>query len=246
MALEVAGSNPVGHPKQANKHSTREGTYVEPLQALSFGRAVYRGSESFSFRLAPRAFELEYTRLRRLLMLRLVHGILSLSVACAFFSCSDPVPPAASAGLSLLVGICSENIVPDDVGTPPPSSATGSRGEPVFDGTEGTSVKCSVVGEGSYQISADVTNPGLPSFNLRGSVDAAGRGTATLGLQNRNMAAYAQSGQPCTVTVVNQGGTAQIRPGAAWVQFQCPDMSSPPSTRCMATGELLIERCASK
>lgn len=179
-------------------------------------------------------------------MFRLVHRILSLSVACAFFSCSDPVPPAASAGLSLLVGICSDQLVDDDVGTPPPNSAARSRGEPVFDGTDGTSVKCNVAGDGSYQISADVTSPGLPSFNLRGSIDASGRGTGSLGVQNRNMAAYVQSGQPCTLVVVTDGGTPQINPGAAWIQFQCPDLSSPPSTRCTATGELLIQRCASK
>jgi hypothetical protein len=176
------------------------------------------------------------------------HRVLALGVALAALSCSDPVPPAYKAGLTVNItgtGACPTSAATRTIGEPgPDSTGTAGKGGPIFDGEKGVKTNCTVAGGPQFNVSTSITGDGM-SFNLNGSVSSTGTGTATIGLYNSDLAQqFSSPTGGCTVTPIQTAQGFQIKPGAMWAKFDCPTISGSLATQtCRLRGEVVIENC---
>ena len=176
------------------------------------------------------------------------HRVLALGVALAALSCSDPVPPAYKAGLTVNItgtGACPTSPVTRFIGeTGPDSSGTAGKGGPIFDGEKGVKASCTVAGGPQFSVATSISGNGM-SFNLNGSVSSAGTGTATIGLYASELASqFSSPPGGCTVTAIQTAQGFQVKPGAMWAKFECPTITGQIATEvCRLQGEVVIENC---
>ena len=108
--------------------------------------------------------------------------LLSVGLGAAALGCSDPVPAAPAIGLRL-------NIVPsgscaadpsrsDDLGNPPPDKdrldGQPKKGRPVFNGEQGLDARCTVSGQGPFQITASAASSMVSMGISEGQIAAYG------------------------------------------------------------------------
>ena len=168
--------------------------------------------------------------------------------------CSDPVPLPAQAAITLQVGgpsnTCPEpgNVYPVGRLINDPSDPTGKRkiaqapsstdpGQSVVDGESGTTVSCSVRGNGPYTFSGslhatsadEMKDPITVTFN-NGVVNSdKATGTVAVTVFTPQLDGQFTSGStPCTLTVINQ----QVKGGSIWANFSCPSLTQAPSGVC--------------
>ena len=174
--------------------------------------------------------------------------VLALGVALAALSCSDPVPPAYKAGLTVNItgsGACPTSPVTRTIGEPGPDSmGVAGKGGPIFDGEKGVKANCTVAGGPQFNVATSISGGGM-SFNMNGSVSSAGTGTATISLYNSDLAGqFSSAAGGCTVTPIQTGQGFQVKPGAMWAAFNCPMIVGQLATEiCRLQGEVVIENC---
>ncbi|HET9957542.1 MAG TPA: hypothetical protein VFQ61_23745 [Polyangiaceae bacterium] len=181
---------------------------------------------------------------------------LPLILGLAALSCSDPVPASAAVGLTLKMqpsASCpyDSNLV-DDIGQiggdgkpQSPNSLAGTPGKRVYSGESGLDASCSITGGGPFSISGggSMSDPRI-SFNIEGTMNANGQGTATMTFASNSIGEGVTSDPgACTLTAVQTSDGVQIHPGAMWAQFNCPSVKNVPTINCMAFGELILENC---
>jgi hypothetical protein len=183
-------------------------------------------------------------------MLHRFIGMLTLgAVACTMLGCSDPVPAAASAGLTIDIGVCPAQMPQAKLGNPSPDSRVNQLGKPVFSGEAGTTVNCRVTAEGDIFANVQSSSTSI-GFRVQGKIDPAdGHGTATIGLRAAGISDYVTQpadaeDNPCPIDVVSSpGGERHFKAGAIWAKFTCTNMEFKPSTLCSANGEFAFQRC---
>lgn len=180
-------------------------------------------------------------------MLHRFSGLLALCAAvCGMLGCSDPVPPAAAAGLLIDIGQCPTTMPRATLGNPNPDTRRPQDplGSPVYSGQSGTSVSCRVAEDGS--IFGNVKAPGI-TFDVSGKVNPAdGTGTGAIGLFAGGITDYVSQPpeSPCSVTVVRLTSGLQFTAGNVWASFQCTNLRpSGVGSACVASGEFLLQRC---
>ena len=132
-----------------------------------------------------------------------------------------------------------------EVGAPKAPSAS-DPGMSVVNGEAGAVVSCYVHGMGPFNFSGMLRataqgsqhDPISVVFDA-GEIGSDYRGTATVTVFTPQLGAAFASSQPCTITVINQ----QVKNGAIWATFSCPQVSSPPSGLCAASGTIVFENC---
>jgi len=176
-------------------------------------------------------------------------SILAVPVLAAL-GCSDPVPLPAQGAISLSIqnkeASCPESGFTYEVGAPKPPSVS-SPGDSVIDGESGAAISCSVRGKGTFTFSGSLHGVTLDSKHYpitvnftNGTVDATGKGTASLSVYTPVLAGNFNSSEPCTVQVV--GG--QIKGGSMWATFTCPSITTAPSGKCqIGTSVIVFENC---
>jgi hypothetical protein len=75
-------------------------------------------------------------------------------------------------------------------------------------------------------------------------VNADGSGTASAAISSPSVGSVSTNAIPCTLSVVRTNTGLQVKPGAIWATFNCPEVVDPPSTNCQAYGEFVFENCA--
>lgn len=181
---------------------------------------------------------------------------LTLVLATSAFACSDPVPPPAQAGLRLSLGNASPAIpgkscpvpaltktVPDvDPNNLMEGPTTSDPGVRVIDGESGSKISCTVKGNGTFSIAANIAYGGLTFRILDGTVTAGGTGTASVSVYTPETFAIAStSANPCSLDVTTP--PLQVQSGSMWATFRCPALETSPSTACSASGVLVLENC---
>jgi hypothetical protein len=178
--------------------------------------------------------------------------MLTLSAAaCTMLGCSDPVPAAAAAGLTINIGICPAQTQQATLGNPAPDRTRpiDPLGKPVYSGQAGTSVDCKVTADGNIFGNVQ-SSPNSIGFRVQGQIDPAdGKGTATIGLRAAGISEYVSQpadavDSPCTIDVVKTSAGSQFKAGAVWAVFTCTNMKHKASfTLCSAQGEFAFQRC---
>jgi hypothetical protein len=129
-----------------------------------------------------------------------------------------------------------------ELGSPAPTPS--DPGQSVISGVNGSLITCSVTGKGPYSFSGSIqfaTASGAPiEINFaNGSVGADFTGTADINVFTPELSTNYNSTAPCAITVENQ----QVKGGAMWAAFNCPQIASPPSGLCQLTGTVVLENC---
>ncbi len=178
-----------------------------------------------------------------------LHLVLALGAAIASIGCSDPVPPASKAGVSLHVfgtGACAipQGVV-KGIGQPPPDSMSAAgKGSPIFDGESGVKTNCRVSNGPNFSVSGSASQNPI-SFNVSAQLGPDGKGTGTIGLfvpeANGNLTSPAD--MPCSVEAIVTSSGPQVKPGAVWAKFTCAAVTQPPADSCRADGEFVFENC---
>lgn len=191
--------------------------------------------------------------------------LLSLALGVGLLGCSDPVPPAARAALTLSLLQPPSSVTPDtcDVGaatyevggSPGPTSTTNVKdnravaGDPNVRGISCT-VKSSDGTNFSVSGSINVDN-GLNrstgmvarvAFSLGGgTLVAGGTGTGRISVTTPDVGSI--GGDQCDLLL--NTGQLQIQPGAVWANFNCPllNNTSSPGKACQANGTFILENC---
>jgi len=169
---------------------------------------------------------------------------------CAVVGCSDPVPTAVGAALTVNMGetaSCPLHGSPPPLGKPPPDSAHNIAGGVIYDGEASLSAGCSVIQDGDgFKIGGNMSskNP-LFTFNVSNlRVDAAGKGTGDISISGPSIGTTVTSTQKCTIQVVQTGTTLKIQAGAVWARYVCNTLADGPSPICAADGEFVFENCS--
>jgi hypothetical protein len=166
---------------------------------------------------------------------------------------SDPnLPEVAGRTCPTSTGVewdIGERIVSDGVVVDVDSPTPTDFGSTLEDGTDGASVACSVLPDGTFEVDGGGNDPqitppgGLINFTMNGAANARG------GTNVRGLAVYtpltlslatAEGFPPCGMTNVHE-----MTPGALWADFDCPALTNPsePTIACHASGTIVIEYC---
>lgn len=185
-------------------------------------------------------------------MLRRLDWVIALG-ALFGIGCSGPAETSAGAGLNLSISAttasCGAGAAQlDDVGNPPPDHTKGTPGKVVFDGENGMKASCSVKGTGPWTITGSMNSnsPRVGFIVNSATINADGTGTGDITLSTAALDSVLNTppGKPCKIEAVKNGDTPQVRPGAVWATFSCPDLFAPPSSTCFASGEFVFDHCS--
>lgn len=193
-------------------------------------------------------------------MMRVREWLKASLAASLIAGCSDPAPPAASAGLDMNITFASDPpagttcsaIATYALGNPAPSAT--ERGVPATDGAQADQrITCTVRGDGTFQVSGDIQATGLNIDNnmlgplnfalSNGSVTAGGTGTARLSVFTREASLDSDPASPCTIDVSTAPLTVEA--GGIWARYSCR-MQNLPSLYCQVSGVMLFENCLSE
>jgi len=183
-------------------------------------------------------------------MLRRFESAFCLGAALfAVVGCSDPVPTAVGAALSVNMGetaSCPLHGDPPSLGKPAPDSVHNVAAGVIYDGEASLSAQCSVTSNGSgFAISGGMSskNP-LFTFNVSNTtVDATGKGLGDISISGPSIGVTVSSTTKCTIQIVQTGSTLKVQPGAVWARYVCSDLADGPSPICQADGEFVFENC---
>lgn len=174
--------------------------------------------------------------------------MISLGAACGALACSDPLPPAASAGLNFQISMCpvGPGMTPNVMlGDPPPSERTSTPGNPLFSGESGSRITCSVRGMDDFNFDGSVKTSQL-GFTINGTYSkTTAIGSAHVGLTSAAIGTHVDQ-QNCTVQIVRTGTQLYLsggQPAEIWARFDCNNLTAPPNIQCGASGEFLFQRC---
>jgi hypothetical protein len=171
--------------------------------------------------------------------------------------CSDPPPPAASAGLDMNVALAAN----PPSGTSCPRTATYLFGNPAptptdqgVPGTDGEQadqrITCSVRGEGTFQVSGAIDATALSfddqmltrvRFTLtNATVTAGATGTGSLSIFTPGLSLTSDPASLCTIDVSTP--PLAVEPSRIWARYNCR-MQDPPGQYCQVSGVMLFENC---
>jgi hypothetical protein len=130
------------------------------------------------------------------------------------------------------------------VGAPDAPSAA-DPGESVVSGNAGSTISCSVMGQGMFGFSGSIraltgTGDLISVTFANGTVGPDFAGTADISLYAPQLSSTFSSAAPCAIAVLNQ----QVKPGSLWATFSCPRIASPPSGLCGLSGVVVFENCS--
>jgi hypothetical protein len=132
--------------------------------------------------------------------------------------------------------------------TADPSDPTGKRkialapsdsdpGQMVVDGESGTSISCSVHGNGPYTFSGslhatsndEAKDPISVTFTNGMVMPDKKTGTVDVQIFTPQLeGSFSNGSTPCTVNVIN----GQVKGGSIWADFSCPSLTLPPTSVC--------------
>ena len=125
-------------------------------------------------------------------------------------------------------------------------------GQSVISGKNGSNIQCSGTGRGgqfefSGSISAPSSDASLISISFSNGVVSGENGTADVSVYTPQLLATFGSpvvapAMPCSFQIVN----GQIKGGAMWATFTCPDIESPPTGACgilQGLSAVVLEKC---
>lgn len=179
-------------------------------------------------------------------MSKIVFRLIGICAACTAVACSDPLPPAASAGLNFQTTICPSPVVSPkhELGNPAPNNRTDTLGNPVFSGEQGALIRCSVSGTDTFTFSGSVNKGKDLGFSVQGTYSkTTGAGTAKIGLSSPAVPAYVEDPN-CSINIVRYNGALLLNSGEIWATFNCSNLFSPPNVQCGALGEFVFQRCS--
>ncbi|MEI9938869.1 MAG: hypothetical protein WDO69_16755 [Pseudomonadota bacterium] len=132
-----------------------------------------------------------------------------------------------------------------EVGNPTAPSAS-SPGDTLIDGEHNASIKCSVKGNGPFQISGTVQGSSGEHepvmVSVSGTINADKlTGTGSVNVYTPLLTGFASADGTCTFTVINQ----QVKPGSLWMTFKCPSITQPPGRSCLVgdSSAIVLENC---
>jgi hypothetical protein len=129
------------------------------------------------------------------------------------------------------------------LGTPAPT--TNDPGRSVISGDAGSLINCAVTGNGPFSFSGSIkatttTGEAIDIVFANGVVGADFTGTADISFYAPELTNDFRSTAPCAITVEDE----QVKGGAIWASFHCPQIASPPSGLCGLSGTVVLENCA--
>ncbi|HTA93057.1 MAG TPA: hypothetical protein VK745_25940 [Polyangiaceae bacterium] len=126
----------------------------------------------------------------------------------------------------------------------PEAPTTTDPGASVVNGSNGSTISCSVSGQGTFAFSGSLRGVTAQGDEIaiafsNGSVGPDGTGSTDVNFYTPQLSTDFSSATPCSVTVEDQ----QVKPGAIWASFQCAQVESPPSGLCGLQGVVVFENC---
>lgn len=181
------------------------------------------------------------------------------ALALLSLGCSDAAPTPAAVGLQLSViypdiappGTTCPATGSNGLGDPPPSAGPLRAGGRITDGNSDVDVKCTVRGESSFAVSAEIAQGPL-KFNVSGGTIDSATGTGTFNASFFSPAAgnsFATEDEPCQFDLSTQAGqedAPQVKAGTLFARFNCPTVwnrGSATPAACGASGVLVLEYC---
>jgi hypothetical protein len=128
------------------------------------------------------------------------------------------------------------------LGTPAPTAS--DPGQSVISGEADSLIDCAVTGTGPFSFSGSIkatTASGaiIDIAFANGVVSADFTGTVDVSLYIPQLTTEFRSATPCAISVENK----QVKGGAIWASFNCPQIASPPSGLCGLSGVVVLENC---
>ncbi len=181
--------------------------------------------------------------------------------ALGALACSDPVPPPAQGAFIASVKPAS----PQPAGKACPTSAFTYDVPPVLtdmpteildadnythriiNGESGATVECSVKGGGgNFTFSGNILLGGK-ALKISGGTLAAGKGTATITVNDAERLSPAQLISPAGACAIDAtkaaGNNFQAKAGSMWASFKCTSVELMPASSCAADGFFVLENC---
>jgi hypothetical protein len=158
------------------------------------------------------------------------------------FACSDPVPPAAEAGVHIEIRQsstrpsgtnCSTTATTQDFGNPSPTAQVA--GSTIIDGESGSRINCSVKAGDVFSVSGSVRAGNLTFDVVDGQVPSSGTGKGTISVYTPET--YDLQDTACDIVGID------VKAGAIWASFNCQNLAKPPSTVCGAKGFFVFQNC---